>query len=57
MPTNKPRYTVIVDEELLERIDNFRFANRYVSRSAATLALIRLGFEAIEKQQKADEKK
>ena len=50
MPTKKPRYTVIVDDELLRRIDNFRFENRYPSRSAATLELIRLGMEAIEKQ-------
>ena len=53
MPTKKPRYTVIVDDELLRRIDNFRFENRYPSRSAATLELIRLGMEAIEKQNEA----
>lgn len=51
MPTEKPRYTVIVDDELLKRIDDFRFENRYPSRSAATLELIRLGMEALEKKQ------
>lgn len=51
MPTEKPRYTVIVDAELLKRIDDFRFENRYPSRSAATADLIRLGLEAIEKKQ------
>ena len=51
MPTEKPRYTVIVDEELLKEIDDFRFENRYPSRSAATLELIRLGMEAIKKKQ------
>lgn len=55
MPTEKPRYTVIVDEELLKRIDDFRFENRFASRSAATLELIRLGMEAIEKKQKKEE--
>lgn len=50
MPTEKPRYTVIVDEELLRQIDDFRFENRYPIRSAATLDLIRLGFEALEKK-------
>lgn len=55
MPTEKPRYTVIVDEELLKRIDDFRFENRYASRSAATLELIRLGMEALEKRQKESE--
>ena len=57
MPTEKPRYTVIVDEELLKEIDDFRFENRYPSRSAATLELIRLGMDAIKKQQKQEQKK
>ena len=51
MPTEKPRYTVIVDEALLKEIDDFRFENRYPSRSAATLALIRLGMDALKKEQ------
>lgn len=56
MPTEKPRYTVIVDEELLEKIDDFRFENRYPSRSAATLELIRLGIEALKEEQGKDDK-
>lgn len=48
MPTKKPRFTVIVDEEMLKKIDDFRFKNRYQSRSAATLALIRIGIGAVE---------
>ncbi|WP_317855343.1 hypothetical protein [Chakrabartyella piscis] len=51
MPTDKPRYTIIVDEDLLKKIDDFRFDNRYPSRSAATLDLIRLGMEQLEKEQ------
>ena len=54
MPTEKPRYTVIVDDELLKRIDDFRFENRYPSRSAATLELIRLGPEQLEKDEKKE---
>ncbi len=53
MPTEKPRYTVIVDEALLKEIDDFRFENRYPSRSAATLDLIRLGIEQLKKEQEA----
>jgi len=56
MPTEKPRYTVIVDKEMLKRIDDFRFENRYGSRSAATLELIRIGMEALEKQQEEAKK-
>ena len=50
MPTEKLRFTVIVDEELLKQIDDFRFENRYPSRSAATLELIRLGIQQIKKE-------
>lgn len=53
MPTQKPRYTVIVDEELLKEIDDFRFENRYPSRSAATLELIRIGIEQLKKEKEA----
>ena len=57
MPTEKPRYTVIVDDELLKRIDDFRFENRYSSRSAATLELIRVGLEELEKEKKKEKNK
>lgn len=56
MPTEKPRYTVIVDEELLKEIDDFRFENRYPSRSAATLELIRLGIEQLKKEREEQKK-
>jgi metal-responsive CopG/Arc/MetJ family transcriptional regulator len=56
MPTNKPRYTIIVDDELLEKIDDFRFENRYPSRSAATLELIRRGMEALAQREKNKDK-
>lgn len=56
MPTEKPRYTVTVDEELLKRIDDFRFENRYVSRSAATLDLIRIGLQELERRQEEAKK-
>lgn len=54
MPTEKPRFTVIVDEELLKETDDFRFENRYPSRSAATIDLIRRGIEQLQKDQEKD---
>lgn len=57
MPTEKPRYTIIVDEDLLKKIDDFRFENRYPSRSAATLELIRLGMETLKKDPSQTEHK
>lgn len=56
MPTDKPRYSITVDEALLKRIDDFRFENRYVSRSAATLDLIRIGIEELDRRQKKIDK-
>ena len=43
MPSDKPFLSFVVDEELLERIDNYRFANRLESRAEAIRELIRLG--------------
>ena len=56
MPTEKPRYTIIVDDDLLRQIDDFRFENRFSSRSAATLDLIRRGIEQLRKEQKTSRK-
>ena len=50
MPTEKPRFCLTVDEELLKEIEDFRFENRYPSRSAATLALIRLGLQTLKNE-------
>lgn len=51
LATNKPRYTVSVDDELFDRIENFRFERRYQTRSEATVELIRLGLEVLKKEQ------
>ena len=56
MPTQKPRYTVIVDEEMLKKIDDYRFENRFPSRSAATIELIKLGMKQLEKEHAAKKK-
>ena len=47
--TDLSRYTVSLDSEhLFEKVENFRFDNRYQTRSQATVELIRLGLEAVE---------
>ena len=50
MPTEKPRYCITVDDEMLKEIDDFRFENRYNSRSQATLELIRMGLKVLKDQ-------
>lgn len=54
--TMKPRYCITVDDEMLKEIDDFRFSNGYNSRSQATLELIRIGMEELEKQQEEQKK-
>ncbi len=51
MSTNRPRYTVSVDDELFQKIEDFRYEYRYQTRSQATVELIRLGLEALEKEE------
>ena len=53
MPTEKPRYCITVDDEMLKEIDDFRFNNRYNSRSQATLEIIRLGLQVLREREKA----
>lgn len=50
MATNKPRYTVSVDNDLFQKIEDFRFERRFQTRSEATVELIRLGLEALKNQ-------
>lgn len=45
MSSEKPFLSFIVEEELLERIDNYRFENRLESRAEAIRQLIKLGLE------------
>ncbi len=57
MATQRPRYTVSVDEELFKKIEDYRYENRFQTRSEATVELIRLGLEALEKEQKSSDSK
>lgn len=56
MPTEKPRFCITVDKNLLAQIDEHRFAKRYTSRSKATVNLIRLGLEALRTQEAEKDK-
>lgn len=50
MGTDKHRYTVSVDDELFQKIEDFRFYHRFQTRSEATTELIRLGLEELKKR-------
>ena len=51
MATEKARYTVSVSNEMFQAIEDFRFRNRYQTRSEATAELIRLGPEALKEKE------
>ena len=50
MATSRPRYTVSVDEDLFRKIEDSRFEKRFQTRSEATVELIRLGLEALKRE-------
>ena len=47
MPTAKPRVTITMTEEQLQKIENLRFKKRFKSQTQAILALIDAGFETL----------
>lgn len=56
MATDRPRYTVSVDPELFQQIEDFRFEHRYPTRSEATVELIRMGLAQLKKEREEREK-
>jgi metal-responsive CopG/Arc/MetJ family transcriptional regulator len=46
MPSKKPLITLVVDEKLLERIEDFRFDNRIANRSEAIRILVEAGLKS-----------
>lgn len=57
MATDKPRYTVSVDNDLFRQIEDFRFERRFQTRSEATAELIRLGLESLRKEREEKQNK
>jgi len=52
MPTDKPRSTITFDEELFERLENYRFENRCPNRTKAVLELLRKALDEYDKEKK-----
>ena len=57
MATEKPRYSITLDDKMFKEIEDFRFEQRYPNRNQATIELIRLGLEAMKKQQEEQKNK
>jgi len=52
MPTEKPILTFAADNELMKRINDFRFENRIETRSEAIRMLVEKGLKEFEKKPK-----
>ena len=49
MPTKHKRYTIIVSDDLYEKIEDIRFENRIETKSEVTAKLLQIGLEEVEK--------
>ena len=52
MPTEKPKIIFVAENELLERLDDFRFENRINTRSEAIRRLLDEALKKYEKKAK-----
>ena len=52
MPTLKPTVTFIADEDLLRRINDYRFGQRIENKSEAIRRLIEVGLKQYEKKRR-----
>lgn len=50
MATEKPRFTITMDESLLSEVDNFKFEHRIKNQSKAIVELVRLGMDSLAAQ-------
>ena len=56
MPTEKPRFTITLDEDLANKIDNYKFTHRMKNQTQAVVSLIEKGFENLHADPRKTEK-
>lgn len=47
VPSSKPLVTLVMDDDLLKQIDDFRFTRRFASRAAAIKFLLTKALQAV----------
>ena len=50
MPTKKPIISIVLDEEMLKKVEDFKYENRIPSRSKALNEIIKLGMSQLNKE-------
>lgn len=56
MPTEKPRFSITLDEALADKIDNYKFTHRMKNQTQAVVSLIEKGFESLHSEHYKTEK-
>lgn len=57
MPTQKPRFSVAIDDDLLKSVDDYKFENRIKSQNQAINDLVRAGLKELNEKGLAEIKK
>ena len=57
MPTEKPRFTITLDDDTYKEIDDFQFRNHYPNRNMAINALLQAGLDALKNEDDPTPKK
>ena len=45
MATEKPRFSVTIDEETLDQVDEYKYKNKISTQSKAIVQLVRMGLQ------------
>ena len=53
MPTDKPRFSITLDEELSARLDEYKFSHRIKNQTQAVVSLIEKGLESLRLEEEA----
>ena len=51
MPTQKPRFSIAMDDDLLQAVDDYKFENRVKSQNQAINDLVRAGIEELKRKE------
>ena len=55
MATEKPRFSITLDDELLEMVETYQRGNKIATRSRAAVELVRRGIEELSKKEQPGE--
>lgn len=56
MPTDKPRFTITVDEELDRAIEDYKYRTRAKNKTQAVIELVELGMDSLMQEMAQKEK-